>query len=363
MDIEKRIELASRAPTEEIVTEAELRQLLETKRKPVHYIGFEVSGMLHVGSLVVSGYKVRDLLKAGFECQVFLADWHSVINNKLEGDWEKIRRAAKYYDEAFKFFCPGVKIVHGSELYHNNDEYWRDVVLFSKKFSLARATRCLQIMGRGESEAQETAAFFYPSMQAVDIRTIGADVAHAGMDQRKVHMLARDEYPKMGWKPPIALHHHILPGLLAPETDGKTKMQPLLDASCGMRHTTDGKMSKSKPKTAIFVHDTKEQIAEKMKAAYCPAGAEDNPVLELAKYVAFREAGEMTVTRPSKFGGDITYASYHDLERDYVAGKLHAMDLKTGVAEAVDKAVAPVRKHFEQRKELLEVYSETKITR
>ncbi|VVB66926.1 Tyrosine--tRNA ligase [Candidatus Norongarragalina meridionalis] len=351
MDIEKRIELCLRPPTEELVTEAELRSLLETKRKPVHYIGFEISGLLHVGSLIVSGYKVRDLIEAGFDCQVFLADWHSIINNKLEGDWEKIRRASKYYEEAFKFFCPGAKIVVGSELYHNNDEYWRNVVLFSKKFSLARATRCMQIMGRLENDTLETAAYFYPSMQSVDIKTIGADVAHAGMDQRKVHMLARDEYPKMGWKPPIALHHHILPGLLAPETDGKTKMP------------TDGKMSKSKPKTAIFVHDTKEQIAEKMKGAFCPATAEGNPVLELAKYVAFREAKEITITRPAKFGGDVSYASYPELERDYAAGKLHAMDLKTGVAEAVDDAVAPVRKHFEQRKELLEVYSETKITR
>ena len=43
MDIEKRMQLISNVG-EEVITHDELRQLLETKKKPVAYDGFEPSG-------------------------------------------------------------------------------------------------------------------------------------------------------------------------------------------------------------------------------------------------------------------------------------------------------------------------------
>ena len=125
MDIETKIELIKKPPTEEILVEKELRHLLETNEHPGHYQGFEISGMLHLGNFIISGFKINDLLKAGIKCQAYMADWHSFINNKFGGDWNKILTASKYYEKAFKFFCPGVKIVVGSELYHNNDFYSR----------------------------------------------------------------------------------------------------------------------------------------------------------------------------------------------------------------------------------------------
>lgn len=198
MDVETRMQLALKMPTQEIVKEDELRELFETKAHPTHYLGLEISGLLHLGSLFFNGLKFNDLIKAGVKCHVYLADWHSVINNKLGGDWEKIQKASEYYEEAFKFFCPGINIVKGSDLYRNNDEYWKNVVDFSRHVTLSRATRCLAIMGRSENDALSVSQYLYPSMQAVDIKALGADIAHAGMDQRKVHMLAREIYPKMG---------------------------------------------------------------------------------------------------------------------------------------------------------------------
>ncbi|MEM4339577.1 MAG: hypothetical protein QXE03_05120, partial [Candidatus Nitrosocaldus sp.] len=117
MDIESRLELIAREPTEEIVTLEELRSLLETDARPKHYIGLEISGLLHLGSLVLTGFKINDMIKAGVECTVFLADWHTFINDKLQGDWDVIRKVSRYYEDAFKFFCPGINVVMGSELY------------------------------------------------------------------------------------------------------------------------------------------------------------------------------------------------------------------------------------------------------
>ncbi|MCX8203826.1 MAG: tyrosine--tRNA ligase, partial [Nitrososphaeria archaeon] len=44
MDVERRIELIVRPPTEEVITLEELRELLEAVERPVAYDGFEPSG-------------------------------------------------------------------------------------------------------------------------------------------------------------------------------------------------------------------------------------------------------------------------------------------------------------------------------
>lgn len=348
MDLEEKIELVLREPTEEVVTLKELRELFQTNERPSHYIGFEISGPLHLGSLVIAGFKLRDLLKAGVRTRVFLADWHSFINDKLGGDWERIKRAAKYYQKAFEAFAPGVETLLGSDLYHHNDEYWKNLIRFSKHVTLNRATRTLTIMGRTARDALDIAQYIYPSMQAVDIWALNADIAHAGMDQRKVHMLAREVFPKMGWRPPIALHHHLLPGLASPVKMG-------LDEDEKMDERISSKMSKSKPMTAIFIHDPPEVVEKKILKAWCPERISDNnPVMEIARYVVFHEVKEFEVERPSKYGGDTVFASYEELKKEYEAGKLHPLDLKKAVAREVNRIIDPVRGLFINDKGYLE---------
>src|SRR3712207_7999647 len=50
------------------------------------------------------------LFRSKVHTTVFLADWHTYINNKLGGDWNKIKDISNYYSEAFKFFCPSTNI-------------------------------------------------------------------------------------------------------------------------------------------------------------------------------------------------------------------------------------------------------------
>jgi len=350
LDVEEKLALVSKPPTEEIVVLDELKKLFETNPHPDHYIGLEISGLLHLGSLITTGFKINDFLKAGVRCKVFLADWHSFINSKFGGNWEKIRIASKYYEDAFKFFCPGVEVIHGSELYHNNDEYWKNIVKFAREITLARVTRCLTIMGRSEKETLDFAKYIYPAMQAVDIKAMDLDIVHAGMDQRKVHMLAREVFQKMGWKVPIAVHHHLLPGLGEPVKLG-------LDEDSRADVLISSKMSKSKPWTSIFVHDTEEQIKEKLKKAWCPEGTvENNPVLEFAKYLLFHEFKSIEIQRPAKFGGNVTFYSYQELREAYSAKKLHPVDLKNSVSMGTEKVVAPIREHFAKKGEFLEIF-------
>ncbi|WKT58482.1 tyrosine--tRNA ligase [Candidatus Nitrosotenuis chungbukensis] len=329
MDVTTKIDLVARPPTEEIVTKEELTNLFETNSKPKHYIGLEISGFLHLGSLISTGFKINDFIKAGVQCNVFLADWHTLINDKLGGNWETISKVSKYYEDAFKTVCPGVGIIRGTELYNSTKEYWKDLVQFTKHMSLARTMRTLTIMGRSESEEKiDLAKLLYPPMQAVDIHSMEIDIAHAGMDQRKIHMLVREIFPKMKWKVPVAVHHSLLPGLL----------EPVPDDDLG------SKMSKSKPGSGIFIHDSDEEIGNKIKKAWCDvAQISNNPILQIVKNVIFHEFNEIYIARPQKFGGNVTYGNYPQLEADFAAGKLHPSDLKQTVADHLIKIIAPIR--------------------
>ena len=97
----EKVELIKKPPTKEIVKDdAELIELLNSNSKPKHYIGLEISGFLHLGSLISNGFKINDFIKAGIDCTVFLADWHTLINDKLGGDLETISKVSKYYADA-----------------------------------------------------------------------------------------------------------------------------------------------------------------------------------------------------------------------------------------------------------------------
>lgn len=323
-----------RPPTEEVVTEAELVALLETEARPSHYIGLEISGFLHLGSLVSTGYKINDLLEAGVRCTVFLADWHTMINDKLGGDADRIGEVAEYYRSAFAAVCPGAEIRLGSELYDGSPEYWRELVRFAGHMSLDRTRRALTIMGRSEADSRtDLAKLLYPAMQAVDIRFLGVDIAHAGMDQRKIHMLVRDTFPKMGWKVPVALHHRLLPGLSRPGQQGQQ----------GRGADAPGaKMSKSSPASGILVHDAEDQVRSKIKGAWCEEGRTDaNPLLEICRQILFRP-GPLRVERPDRFGGDVEFGSYAELEGAFAAKKLHPSDLKGAVADALVPVVSGI---------------------
>jgi tyrosyl-tRNA synthetase len=341
MDVEERLALVTREPTEEVVTAGELRALLEAKAHPKHYIGLEISGVLHLGSLILTGFKINDFIRAGIDTTVFLADWHTYINDKLGGDWSKIKKISQYYEEAFRFFCPGVNIVLGSDLYRQRENYWEEFVRFSKHMTLARTMRSLTIMGRSEAEKNlDLSQLFYPPMQSVDIRALDLDIVHAGMDQRKIHMLVREIFPKLGWKVPVVVHHHLLPGLSEPAGAG-------LDESAAEDVKISSKMSKSKPASGILVHDDEKAIRDKISKAFCPVGvAEGNPILELVRYVVFHQFGEFVIDRPAKYGGSTTYSSYSDVERDFVAKKIHPMDLKGATATYINTIIEPVYKHF-----------------
>ena len=359
MDITEKVDLIERPPTEEVVTHNELIELFKTNSSPKHYIGLEISGFLHLGSLISTGFKINDFIKAGVKCTVFLADWHTLINDKLGGDWETISKVSKYYAEAFKLVCPGVNIVLGSELYDSRKEYWREFVEFTKHMSLKRTMRTLTIMGRTEDETKiDLAKLLYPPMQAVDIHSLDLDIVHSGMDQRKIHMLVREIFPKMKWKVPIAVHHKLLPGLSKPVDTKVSTIDAVIQKPQTKTFTMDvilGKMSKSDPNSGVFIHNKDNEIKKKISKAWCEeANTQNNPLLEIARTIIFHEFKEIDIERPERFGGNVSYTNYDQLEIDFAEKKLHPGDLKQTVGDYLVKVISPIREKLNLSEELYE---------
>ncbi len=347
--IEERIKLITRN-AEEIISEQELRNLLQEDRQFKTYIGFEPSGLVHIGWKIVAD-KINDLINAGFEMTIFLADWHAFINDKYGGNIDYIRTCGEYMKDCFKALgvqMDKTKFVYASELV-NNSSYWEKVLRIAKNASLARIRRSMTIMGRKDDEADaDSSKFIYPSMQAADIFELGVDIAYGGLDQRKAHMLARDVADKLGWNKPIALHTPLVPSL----------------TSTDRMDMTDVKMSKSDPDSCIYIHDTPEDIKHKLRKAYCPEGiVEGNPVIDLCKYIIFSHQSTFIIKRPDKFGGDLTLTGERDLKDTFQDRLLHPLDLKMAVAEYIIELLKPVREYFEAHPGNYEAVKNLEITR
>ena len=323
---------------EEIVTIEELKTVLE-KPRPKAYIGFEPSGSVHLGWKICTN-KIKDFLDCGFDFTVLLADWHAYINDKLGGDIEKIKLCGKYMEDCFAAMGVNkeqVKFVYASD-YVGDSKYWELVLRTSKATSVARVKRAMDIMGRDAEEGEkDLSKLFYPAMQVSDIFYLDLDVAYGGTDQRHAHMLARDVSKKLGRKPPVAIHTPLLTGLQA-----GGRMDPI-----------EAKMSKSKPDSMISIHDDPASVKKKISKAFCPEKQiEGNPVLEMCKYVVFPELKDKSflIERPEKFGGNLEFTTYEELENAFVDG-LHPLDLKNGTASYINKILAPIHEYFEKHPE------------
>lgn len=302
--------------TVEVVTDEELRSLLDRPVKKV-YAGYEPSGEIHLGHLVTIN-KLIDLKEAGFEVTVLLADLHAFLNRK--GTMEEVGKMAEYNRRCFEGLgLTDVKYVLGSS-FQLSPEYQILVHELSQQITLNRARRSMDEVGR-QMDNPTVSQMVYPIMQMADIAMLGVDAAVGGIDQRKIHMLAREYLPAKQYPSPVCIHVPILHGL-------------------------DGKKMSSSQGNYISVADSEEEIRKKMKKAFCPPEITDNPILQVLQHHVFPRLETVTIRRPEKFGGDTSFGSYEELEKAYESGAIHPADLKSAVADGLVSILAPVRRYL-----------------
>ncbi|MCQ5340476.1 MAG: tyrosine--tRNA ligase [Candidatus Methanomethylicia archaeon] len=338
MDLMTKLDIISRN-TEEIITREDLKILFETNTSPKGYIGVEPSGLFHIGWIIWVN-KLKDLINVGVKMIFLEATWHAWINDKFNGDIKKINICAEYIEHCLRALnvdTSKITFIKADSLIEDK-RYWEGVLRIAKSLTLSRIKRAATIMGRKEDETiMDFSKLIYPCMQVEDIFYLDLDICLGGMDQRRAHVLAREIAEKYHYKKPIAIHTPILPSL-----QGSGRMD-------SEEKIIEYKMSKSKPETCIFIHDSPEEIKNKINRAYCPPKEiEGNPIIEIAKKIILYNNREVVIERPKKYGGDIIVNSADELISMYSKGELHPLDLKNFVSIELIKMLSNVREYFEK---------------
>jgi len=345
MTIEQRFNLIKRN-TAEILTDDELMELLKTKKEPVLYIGYATTGRPHIG-YIIPAIKIKDFVNAGIYVKILLADMHAFLDN-MKSSLEIVDKRVEFYKHELRelYRAIGVDVkkiefVKGSD-YELSREYTLDVYRLADVTTAERAQHAAaEVVKFGENP--KLGGFLYPILQTLDEEYLGADIQYGGVDQRKIFGFARESHPKIGQKKRVEIMTPMLPGI------------------------TGTKMSASDPSSKIDLLDSEEAIAVKLNKAFCPEGiVEDNGIMAFMKHVIMvlkGDSGEnFAVERIEKFGGDIEYKNYEELEKDFVAKKLHPEDLKKALAKELSEILKPLREYFDDKQDLIrEAYPEDKI--
>ena len=318
MNINERKELITRGSVE--VLNKEEMDLVLKKKNLLVYCGYEPSGEIHLGHLVTM-MKLLDFQKAGINVIMLLANWHAWLNKK--GDWDFLNKQMKLWEAGMKAAgLSKAKFVRGTD-FQRKEDYINDVMLMALDTTVNRGIRSMQMVAR-DIENAKVSQIIYPLMQIEDIKALDLDFVVAGIDQRKIHALGIELFSKIGFKKkPIFVHTGIITSLKGPGE----------------------KMSSSSPDSMISIRDSKKSISEKISKAYCPEGnVVENPILEICKMILFPKFEKIKIKRQPKFGGDLIYNSYYDLESDFIKGSLHPLDLKNAVSEYLEEIIEPIRK-------------------
>ncbi len=311
------------------------------------YVGYEPSGKAHVGWLV-QALCLRRILESGGNVLIYLADWHAWVNDKFNGDMDKIKSTGAYMEKVFKILLNNpnegdgsgeLRFLYASDLMDSGD-YWASVLKCSKNMSLKKVRKTFTIMGRDEDSADgDLSKFFYPAMQAADIFQLHIDIALGGMDQRKAHMYMRKVGDKYKWKKATCIHTPIISSL---------------KASGARMESFDHKMSKSNPNGAILLHDSPEKLRKKMRKAYLDPSDRNSPIYELVEHIILPEFGKITVTPKPEFGKPSTYPNLNSLIDAVSNDTIHPIDAKYAVADAISELLIPINEYFTENPELLQ---------
>ena len=336
MNTQQKLNLIKRQ-TAEILTEEELETLLKEKSTPVVYLGYAPTGRPHIGYLIPA-MKIKDFVNAGLKVKILLADIHAFLDN-MKSPVELAGQRADFYKEELAVLYQAIgadiskiEFIKGSD-FQLEKKYVFDLYRLSALSTVERAKHAASEVVKMD-ENPKLSGLIYPLMQNLDEQYLEADIQYAGMDQRKIMGFARESLPKLNYKKRVEIMTPMLPGI------------------------SGGKMSASDATSKIDLLDSKEAIEEKINKAFCPEGEiKDNGLLMFLKYVLMvlkEDKGEkFLVERNKKFGGNVEYKNYADLENAFLAKTLHPADLKKALARDLVDILGPVRDAFKNKQDLI----------
>ena len=330
MSPEEKLELITRN-LQEIIGREDLEKLVKSKKEISIYWGTMPTGSISIAYFFPM-LKIADFLKAGIKVKILLADLHAALDSV---SWDILEKRYDYYKKAIVLILKtiGVDIkklefVKGSEI-QLNKEYFYDLLKLSTFTTINEAKHsAAEVVKFGDSP--KLSGVIYPLMQALDEEYLKVDAQFGGMDQRKIMVFAREYLPKIKYKSRIELINPIIRGLVGE------------------------KMSSSIESSKVDLLDDEERVKKKINGADCVTGDPNNGVMALLKYFIFvlksDKREKLIIERPEKFGGNIEYSSYEQVEKDFIDKKLHPLDLKNAVAREINAILSEFRKDKEIHK-------------
>ncbi|MGY5852996.1 MAG: tyrosine--tRNA ligase [Candidatus Thorarchaeota archaeon] len=323
---------------EEVVTEDEIRTILDRKEGFTFYYGTAPTGPFHY-AYIIQFNKLVQLSEVGGKGTILLADYHAHLDDR-KTSFDLMELRSKYYEECIRgvlgSYANNFKFIRGSEYQHKRD-YVEDLFKIAARVTETRAKRAASEVVRMSGDAK-VSGLLYPLLQILDVKYLNADITVGGIDQRNIYMLGREALKDVGFHKGAYIFMPLLPSLKG----------------------GGSKMSASDPLSHIRVTDTPDDIKKTIRKAYCPAGnLELNPITSTVRYILLPRFEKILIPRKEKFGGDVEFSDIEDFERAYSGGDLHPLDVKQAVTDQLIELLEPARIYFEKNPDILEEIDRT----
>ncbi|MBT3408047.1 tyrosine--tRNA ligase [Candidatus Woesearchaeota archaeon] len=335
MDLQNKFNLIVRN-LGEIVGEDKIKDILKKRNLKVYW-GTAPTGKPHIAYFLPI-VKIADLLKSDCEVIILFANIHAYLDN-MKSSWDILDYRTQYYEIIIKEMLKSIgvnikklKFVMGSD-FQLKKEYTLDVYKLSAISNLNDCTRAGAEVVK-QVKSPKLSGLLYPILQSLDEIYLGVDAQFGGIDQRKIFMYAREFLPKIKHSSQIHLMNPMIAGL------------------------TGNKMSSSDNNSKIDILDSPDLIKKKFNKANCVEGDKNNnAILDLTKYIIFPlldyKLTSFKIERPEKFGGNLEFNCYEDLECSFVSKELHPSDLKQAVSNFFIELTNPIRDCFNNSKNKL----------
>ncbi|UZJ51218.1 hypothetical protein CBS101457_000538 [Exobasidium rhododendri] len=347
---------------QEVLGGDSIKAILEkNERSPRCYWGTAPTGRPHIGYFVALS-KLADFLRAGVEVKVLLADVHAFLDN-LKAPIELVRHRVEYYRHVLMSALKSIGVPTEKLIFIVGSSYQLTEAYNMDNYRLCASITEHDALRAGSEVVKQVASpllsgLLYPGLQALDEQYLDADFQFGGVDQRKIFIFAETHLPKLGYAKRAHLMNSMVPGLKG------------------------SKMSSSDSGSKIDFLDTPSDVKKKLKDAFCIEGVvEENGVLAFVKAVILpisrlrqesdslktrrdqegiskplilEDAPEGTlfsISRREQFGGNLHYSDYETIASDFAAKKLHPLDLKSGVADAINTLLEPIQTAYKTNPE------------
>ncbi|CAI7659311.1 unnamed protein product [Penicillium glandicola] len=322
----------------EILNPELIESILAEGRNPRVYWGTATTGRPHSGYFVAA-LKIAQLLAAGCEVVILLADVHAFLDS-MKAPLELVANRVKYYEkiitavlEAVGVSTEKLEFVLGSS-YQRSSDYVMDV------YRLAAMTSEHDCRKAGaEIVKQSTNApmsgLLYPILQVLDEEYLKVDAELGGLDQRKLFTAATEWLPKLGYRKRAHLITPMVAGL------------------------SGGKMSSSIEDSKIDLLDPPEAVSKKIrKSEAIPRVVENNGVIALVEFVllpAAALAGKKEFRVERRDDEPLIYTDIQQLKDDYTNDILTPQLLKPAAADALNRLMEPIHKAYADSAEWQEI--------